>query len=50
MGERYVRPSAVPIAEYVRAEDVPPWHAYDGCYGCRKAGAINRQLAKQRES
>ena len=35
-------------------DDVPPWHAYDGCYGCRKGNAIGRRavaaLAEAREA
>lgn len=27
-------------------DETPPWHAYDGCYGCRHGNAIARKAVR----
>ncbi len=25
-------------------DDIPPWHTYDGCHGCRRGNAIAKRV------
>lgn len=44
-------PSDGPCVNCAADEDeTPPWHEYDGCYGCRKADALNRKRAREAQS
>jgi hypothetical protein len=31
---------ALEVKDDEEADDVPPWHPYDGCYGCRRGDAL----------
>lgn len=41
-----VPPDQPDFTETIEGVDLPPWHAYCGCYGCVQGDRMSRRIAK----